>query len=203
MTLIDRYSLTCLVAAAGAPVTVAECRAHCHVDLPDEDALILRWINTATKHIERIESTRLITSTWTLSLDLWPASTADNKFASVEFPIWPIQSVGEVRYIDVSGAQQVWDEDNYSFTTGKPARLTPAYGVIYPTLQIVPGAVEIDLVAGYGGPDAVPEDIKQAIYLMVGHFFRNREAATEGSELKEIPLGVESLLAGSSLGSML
>jgi len=54
--------------------------------------------------------------------------------------------------------------------------------------------------AGYeadaGDPDAwnAPDDIKQAVRLLVAHWFANREAAVVGTVAEEIALGVERIL---------
>ena len=42
-----------------------------------------------------------------------------------------------------------------------------------------------------------PQTIIWAMYLLIGHFYEHREAASELA-LKEIPLGVAELLAGDT-----
>jgi uncharacterized phiE125 gp8 family phage protein len=39
-----------------------------------------------------------------------------------------------------------------------------------------------------------PEDIKQAVVLLVGHWFENREAVVAGSSQEQMPLAVDALL---------
>lgn len=43
-------------------------------------------------------------------------------------------------------------------------------------------------------PKEIPEVVKSAILMMVGHWFENREAINVGNIVTEIPYGVESML---------
>jgi uncharacterized phiE125 gp8 family phage protein len=52
--------------------------------------------------------------------------------------------------------------------------------------------MQISFVVGYGTPNDVPKEIKQAALLLIGHYYANREAV--GSVGSEIPLGVQALL---------
>jgi len=40
--------------------------------------------------------------------------------------------------------------------------------------------LEIDLVCGYGGPEAVPSPLRHAILMLVAYWFEVREAAEHG-----------------------
>jgi uncharacterized phiE125 gp8 family phage protein len=51
------------------------------------------------------------------------------------------------------------------------------------------------VVAGYGGSHTVPEPIKQAILLLVGAWFENREAVLTGTIVATLPFAVDALLA--------
>jgi Phage gp6-like head-tail connector protein len=51
------------------------------------------------------------------------------------------------------------------------------------------------LATGFTGPAGVPDDVKEAILQLVGHFYENREATLVGISAEEIPFGVWQLLA--------
>src|SRR3546814_4682688 len=53
-------------------------------------------------------------------------------------------------------------------------------------------ALPISYTAGYA-PEEVPVALVQAMLLLIGHSFSNREAVSVGNTGSEIPLGVESL----------
>lgn len=43
-------------------------------------------------------------------------------------------------------------------------------------------------------PELVPQRVKQAVLLLVGHWFNAREAVVMGTSVAEVPLGVQALL---------
>lgn len=57
-------------------------------------------------------------------------------------------------------------------------------------------AIEIDYVAGYG-PDAadVPADLRQALLVLVGYWFANRDAVIVAGSGAAAPLGFDRLVA--------
>jgi uncharacterized phiE125 gp8 family phage protein len=54
--------------------------------------------------------------------------------------------------------------------------------------------VTVRFVAGYGAnPGDVPEPLRQAMLLLIGHYYENREAVAAGT-LTELPFAVASLV---------
>ena len=74
------------------------------------------------------------------------------------------------------------------------ARASPAYDEIWPVVRCLPEAVQIRFVAGYGAAAAVPEDIKEAMLLIIGHLYAHREE-NHDFELYEMPPGALRLLS--------
>ena len=72
--------------------------------------------------------------------------------------------------------------------------------IVTPALELWPityagqrGAVEIDFIAGYGAAgNTVPPMLKQAIKMLVAHWYEHREAV--GTVGQEVPLAVDSIL---------
>jgi uncharacterized phiE125 gp8 family phage protein len=63
-----------------------------------------------------------------------------------------------------------------------------------PTLRTV-APIRVRYVAGYGATAAsVPSRYKQAILLLVGHWYENREAVNIGNIVNTLPLAVDALL---------
>ena len=75
-----------------------------------------------------------------------------------------------------------------SASATRRARVAPAYDEIWPVVRCLPEAVQIRFVAGYGAAAAVPEDIKEAMLLIIGHLYAHREE-NHDFELYEMPLG--------------
>ena len=75
-------------------------------------------------------------------------------------------------------------------TRNHSSYITPAYGVDWPTVRNIPQAIRVRFVAGY---DSVPEPLKQAIAMLVTHWYENREPV--GKAMDNIPMTVEALIS--------
>ncbi len=110
----------------------------------------------------------------------------------------PLKSVDSVMYIDANGAEQTLSPSLYR-VTGAGSWLTeisPACGQSWPSVRWQTEAIWVTFTAGYGtGAEDVPAPLLQAIRLLVGHWYQNREAVNVGNITGEIPLGVRTLLS--------
>ena len=76
----------------------------------------------------------------------------------------------------------------------EPRRVVLAYGKSWPSTSLRPAnGVCVTFSAGYGAAAAVPQKIKQAILLLLSHYFEHREAVTD-KPMSTVPMAVESLL---------
>lgn len=175
---------------ATEPVTVAEAKAHLRVDGTDEDALIASLILTSRLHIEAALGLALVTQSWRLTLDAWPQRGV------IEVPLRPLQSVAAVRVRDAAGVATTIPLDSYFVDTASmPPRVAPV-GAGWPAAGRALAGVEVDLVAGYGGSaSSVPASIKQALLLLVAHWYEHRDPIEIGSSTTRIPAAVSDLLA--------
>lgn len=161
---------------AEMPVTLAEAKDHLRVLTGAEDGLITGLVAAATQHLEGrsgILGRALVTQTWDMRLDCFPRRVGGR----IELPMPPLQSVTWIKYIDGNGDEVELPTSEYVVDAQHMiGRVRPAYGLQWPTALDDEGAVRIRFVAGYGGAAAVPVPIKQAILLLVGHWWINREA---------------------------
>ena len=172
-------------------VSVFEAREHLRADSGDDDAMISSFLTAAREHIEEASRRAFITQTWKLYLDRWPAVDY------ITLPRPPLQSVTSIKYTDKDNVQVTWSSSNYLVdTASEPGRIVLAYGASWPTtVTLRPmNPIEITYVAGYGGGDDVPQRWKQAVLLLAGHWFENREATVVGQTVRSIPFAVESLI---------
>jgi uncharacterized phiE125 gp8 family phage protein len=174
---------------AAEPVTVAEAKAHLRVDGSAEDALIASLILTSRLHIETAMGLALITQGWRLELDAWPPARA------VEVPIRPLQTVGEIRVLDRDGAATVVPAASYLVVTSStPPRIVPV-DTGWPAPGRPAAAIEIDVTAGFGSaPGDVPAPIRQALLLLLAHWYEHRDWIEIGSPETRIPAAVSDLL---------
>jgi len=176
-------------------ITLAEARLHLRLDTegsppshPD-DSLVSALIIAARENAEQHTGLAIAESTYSLALDAFP-SDAINLFIS------PVQSITSVAYVDSDGTTQTLSStkymlDNYSL----PAKLYPLEP--WPATKAKPNAVIVTFVAGFtdGSPNnyPLPISIKQAMLLMIGTWYDNREAITE-NEPYERPMSATYLL---------
>jgi uncharacterized phiE125 gp8 family phage protein len=173
------------------PVTLEEAKLHLRVDVDDDDDLITALIVAARQMVENILRRALVSQSWELNLDAFPGVD------TVEVPLPPLQSVEALTYTDASGVSHTLSAAAYSVDTySTPGRVRLNDGYAWPgdTLAAVNG-VQIAFTAGFGdaGTD-VPQAIRQALLLMVGHLYENREAVTDTRVLQTTPLALEYLL---------
>lgn len=163
------------------PVLLAEAKAHLRIDGSAEDDLIGALIAAARVAVETEIRRVLIAQRWRAIVDEWPAE-------GVTLPLQPAISVEAVRAIDAAGAATELTASDYEFD---PADFSV-------TLDPVASAVryEIDFTAGYGtsGVD-VPQPLRQAIRLLVTHWYEHRSAVTLGDDPANTPLGFRELVA--------
>lgn len=172
------------------PVTLEEAKNHLKVDMADDDSLITALIRTAREHAEAITRRALITQTWELSLDNWPAGN------EITIPLPPLQSVDSIKYTDSAGVEHMLDLNICIVDTfSEFGRIVLKRDYSWPseTLQAA-DAVHIRFTAGYGNAEDVPQPIKQAILLMIGWWYEQRETAIVGSVAREVPMAAEALL---------
>ena len=81
-------------AAADTPLTLTEAKAHLRYDLTTEDTLITTLIKVATEYAEKRLSRALITQTWDLYLEDFPAED------TIILPFPPLQTISHVKYYD-------------------------------------------------------------------------------------------------------
>jgi uncharacterized phiE125 gp8 family phage protein len=165
-------------------------KQHLRVDTTDEDGYISGLIIAAREYCEAYQGRAYVTQTWELSLDCWPARDW------IQIPKPPLQAVESIAYRLADGTEQILDPSCYAVDPkSQPGRLALRQGCSWPSGELWPlGAITIRFVAGYGDPDKVPQRAKQAMLLLIGHWFEHREAVLTGSISKEIEFAVRALL---------
>lgn len=174
---------------------VTEVKSHLRLDSETERARVESiLVPAATAMAEEMTGRQILTATWTLKLDAFPALEAP-----IELPKAPLQSVTHVKYFDTAGVLQTLSSALYTVEApdgafADPGRIVLDYGEVYPGTYGQVRAVEVEFVAGYGEAAAVPPLIKAALLLIVGELFERREDAISGTIITQVPLAARSLL---------
>ena len=171
-----RWTLERTVAPTIEPVTLDEIRDHLRLSDSADEATALAYLLVAREAIEQQELSRaLLTQTWKLRLEGWPW---DSPYRRIRLPRPLLQSVTSITYTDTSGTTQTLSASLYTVNAqAEPAIVVPAYGQSWPSPRVQRGvaAVTIEYVAGWTNRGLVPEAIRQAIKLLVGEMWENRE----------------------------
>lgn len=160
-----------------APITLSEAKAQTRVDHNDEDVLIQHYIDAATSLLDGLTGILgrcLVTQSWQMEID------------AITGPIllpFPDSSIDGALFTDAAGGTLAYD----LALQDQRLLLRPNSGHGRP--------VKITFTAGYGAAAAVPAAIRQAMLLLIGQWYDNREAVTVGAAGSLMPLAVDALLA--------
>jgi uncharacterized phiE125 gp8 family phage protein len=175
---------------AAEPVALAEAKAHLRVDAAAEDMLIASLIVTSRLHVEAAASLALITQSWSYLLDRWPRSP------SLRLPLRPVQSIDAVRLYDENDSPTPLDPATYRLDgAGLPPRLVRRGALLWPRPGRTANGIEIAFTAGWGNAAAdVPAPLRQAILLLVAHWYEHRSPLEPGAPAAPLPPMVSELI---------
>lgn len=172
---------------AEEPLSLAEAKAFLRVEHDDDDAVIAALVAGARIHVEAATRRALIRQTWRLARDAWQAEGV------IVINPSPLRQLLAVRVYDSTGVTREVDPQSF-VVDGAGARLWFApWAVPAPGRPV--GGIELDVEAGFGETAAdVPEPLRQAIRLLVAHWYESRLVAALGT-VSEYPHGVGPLMA--------
>lgn len=192
--MLPRFALT--VAPALEPVSVAEAKAHCRVEIDADDALFSSMITRARRQVEDLTGRALVEQTWTATLDRW----ADEWDAADPFPFYtsPTQRRIRLKPAPVASITSVV-VDGVTISAGAYALRGNELWVkpeVVDSTNELGGGIVVTFKAGFGAAATdVPEQLKLAILMLVAHFYENREATSPAGIYHQVtPFGFESLL---------
>lgn len=173
------------------PVSLSEAKNYLRVDHDDEDILIASLITAARMHIEIATDQAMITQSWSYYLDQWPEDL------HVDVSLGPIQTVDEIRLYASDDTMAVYAAENYfADLASKPGRIIRRAGLSWPKPGRVANGIEVVLTTGYGdNAGDVPDALKQAIFLLLAHWYETRAVVSIGSNVAQIPETAAHLIA--------
>jgi uncharacterized phiE125 gp8 family phage protein len=172
----------------GSPVNLADVKHRIRVDINTtaEDNDIQRMIDDAVARIDGPHGTGIVLmeQQWELRLDAF--------MPVIEIPLYPVLSIDSIKYDDRDGNEQTLSQSDYEADIhSNPARIIPAQD--WPETKDGMAVVRVTFTAGHSTADNIPADLKQAIYLTVGHDYAHRESVlTTRSYI--VPEAVQAIL---------
>ncbi|MEA1831731.1 head-tail connector protein [Methylobacterium durans] len=181
--------LTLIEASSADLVTLEEAKRHMRVETDDDDALIDSLIKTAVAKLDGRNGRlgrSLIEAKYRLSL-----STFTDEIA---LPLPPTRSIDHVEYVDAAGVPCTLDADEcrvIGLDDEAGAILARAPRHPWPWTAGGPESVQISFTAGYR---QLPNPLRTAILIHVGHLYDHREVLLGGSSEVTTPMGYEDLI---------
>lgn len=147
------------------PVSVDEAKKYCDYDDDDRDSQFNSWIKAATEAVEQDSERALITQTCKLYLPWFPSV--------IEICKPPVTAVSSIAYVDDNGDTQTLSASVYQTNLKRtPPRIMEAYNQVWPTTRdYTDNVVTVTFTAGYGNPESVPHQAKEAVLVLVKRMF--------------------------------
>lgn len=200
------------------PITLAEAKAHLRLEIPDDDPLVASLITAARLRAEVLLRQTLLLTTYDWYQDNFPASAngyfnrlnrmmgpnpqwLPNGAAILYIPKPPLAAVVSVKYYDPTGTLQTYPANQYFVSTGMGSRVQPLVGQVWPVIRPQIDGVVLRFTAGVATAAAVPDNVKAAMKLMVGHWYENRDTTVTGTIISNISDTVDALLQATDHGS--
>ena len=163
-------------------VTLEEAKRHLREYDDDQDEYIYGLIDAAQANLEgpggwlgRCISMQTLEATF-------------DSFDCLRLPYPPVVNVESITYYNGNDVSTVLPVESYGVYGN---RVSPRYGKMWPATYWRDDAVTVRYTAGY---EVVPPQIRQAILLLVGHWYAYREPVSTAS-INGIPFTVDALLS--------
>lgn len=185
------YRPVLVTAPTATPISLTEAKAQLDISYTDKDTMITSLIAAATAYLDGwtgILGRCLVTQTWRQDFDSFSMC--------LRLPLYPVSSITSVKYDDTSDVEQTVASSNYDLLDddlGAFVRFKDDYS--FPSIHEDRPAVRVAYAAGYANAAAVPDAIKQAMLLMIRHWFDNPSAVVVGVTAQAMPMAVDALLA--------
>lgn len=167
---LNHKSVSVSTAPTTEPITLSQAKKQLEIAESDRshDEHVQRAIVAAREQYEADTQKKLITQTIQEITDAFPGGDY------FELTYRPVASVTSIAYLDTAGASQTWAAASYSLDAAR-RRIWLKNGYTYPTTYDQWNAVTVTYVAGYGTQEDIPERDRQAMLLLVGYFFEDRD----------------------------
>ena len=171
------------------PVTYQEAKDQLRIDIDREKELIVSYIQSAREYCENYQNRTYLTKKLKL--------IKNNIHLPLEIPLPPLQEVEKIEFQKKDGSFVEWSTDNYVVdTSGEFGWIRTAETYTLPDINFADNnRFQITFYAGHENRDDVSPRIKNAIKLMVTHWFENRTPVVIGTISTEVEFTIHSLLA--------
>lgn len=178
------------VAAASAPVTLAQVKVIGYVQNNDRDTELQGFVDASVIWIEQFTGRALVTQEWDIFFDEVEFFRPIYIGQPVDLSTLNINSIDSVTAFDVEANETIIAAATYRQSSNRIVfdQQTP-----FTDTRLI-DAVKVEVTAGYGADESeISEDLKQAIAILALHWLENGVYAADMS-LNKVPQVLKSLL---------
>lgn len=177
-----------LVPPSSEPLSLAEAKQFLRVEHADDDTVIAALIAAARAHVEALTRRALMTQTWRIVLDAWPAN------GCITPRIGPLQTLVAARVFDAMGIAHALEVESFVVDSSANVIAAPCWALPVPGRTIA--GIELDVICGFGAlASDVPADLVHALKLLLAHWYDNRGLVAPGGGAAMQPAGLHALIA--------
>lgn len=197
------------------PITLDEVKQHLVVEHADDDALIMRYIVAALDYAEAKTELSLRVRRYRVFGRCWPAG-------GVILPYGPVRQIQTVRYLDSDNAEQTIPTDDFDVYENLGNAVVD-FHITPPSVGSTRrDAVAVEYLAGYGSITGItvnqygfpytlpivlgqggsleagsgttlPNSLRHGIFMLIGHWYENRETIVVGTSSSKMAHAADSL----------
>jgi len=179
-----------IVKPSAFPVTFEEAKLHARVEHSEEDTLIQGMIEAATVYCEKIQKKMYGRQTWQVAFDHFPM------YPEIILRKAPFHSLKKFYYRNELSEEVLFVEgsDFMVDDTGLFAKIILLEAFRFPTDHASGNAFRIEFDCGNDDMADVEATVRQAILMLVSHWYDNRGSVVIGVVSKELEFAVSALL---------
>ena len=160
-------------------------KMHLRVDGESEDAHLQVLLEAAVEYCEHFTGRVLAKRQLEVRLDGFPPGV-------LHVPAVPLHGVDSIAYVNREGDLVTLDAESYRVIASVEPPIVLPEGSWPSDVLAAEGSVVLTVTAGY---DPLPKSIEQAVLMMCGHYYENREVMRERfSRVSEMPFATSALL---------
>ena len=169
------------------PLTYTEVKNFLRLNDDSEQAFVTSLITVARQLVEDRTWRPLISQVWAMQFDYEELSL--NIYYINKSPLLSVQNV---TYYDENNDLQTLAANQYEVDIyGSPSRFRL---INIPKTKQRMNALQVNFTCGYANAASVPLPIKQAMYLIIGHLYENRQDVITATQVHETPDSSKYLL---------
>lgn len=193
-------------------LSLSDVKSHLNVEFDEDDALIQQYMKAAHSYCENHTRRTIVVTRRKAAFDCFPDA--------IELSHPPVREIESIKYIDPDGVENILDTTTVQIDTFSDwGRIVPVDS--WPSVKSGINRVIVQYLCGYGAYSSgtsvatgypmrygdaygagtntsLSEDestLRQAMYLLIGHWYENREAVVLGTTTNTLNLGVDRLLS--------